>query len=429
MVDIPAEPPESLPIKALALAIVVGLIGASVATLFLWLIQEGQALFFTGLPQAFGWDSAPGWWIAGGLLLSALIIIAAQRLPGHTGESPLTGFHFTNPVRTVPSILLAAAATLIFGASLGPEGPLIVVGATAGALLMRRAEPNVLSMVMFLGGIAAIGTIFGNPFVTAFMILEFAAMGLAPKVILLPAFVALGAGYLTQIGWGAWAGIGIHGLSVPGLPDYPAVQPGDLVAAIILAIVVGVTTCVAREIGERASLLGKRRPAATIVLAAIATSAVALAAATWFDVEYDQILFSGQTGMASLITETSITTLIVIILGKLVVYGVALGSGFRGGPIFPATFIGVACGALAGLLLTELSISAMAAVGIAAAATVMTRLPFTSALLAMLLVGVAGAAIAPFAIIGAVVGFVIRAAVDRLESRRTSAPVEVQPAS
>jgi H+/Cl- antiporter ClcA len=133
--------------------------------------------------------------------------------------------------------------------------------------------------------------------------------------------------------------------------------------------------------------------------------------------------------MASLITETSITTLIVIILGKLVVYGVALGSGFRGGPIFPATFIGVACGALAGLLLTELSISAMAAVGIAAAATVMTRLPFTSALLAMLLVGVAGAAIAPFAIIGAVVGFVIRAAVDRLESRRTSAPVEVQPAS
>ncbi|NQW72384.1 MAG: chloride channel protein [Actinobacteria bacterium] len=144
-------------------------------------------------------------------MLSALLIILAQRLPGHTGESPLTGFHFNDPVRTVPSVLLAATATLIFGASLGPEGPLIVVGFTAAALLMRRAEPNVLSMVMFLGGIAAIGTIFGNPFVTAFMILEFAAMGMAPKVILLPAFVALGAGYLTQIGWGAWSGIGTPG--------------------------------------------------------------------------------------------------------------------------------------------------------------------------------------------------------------------------
>jgi H+/Cl- antiporter ClcA len=292
---------------------------------------------------------------------------------------------------------------------------------------MRRAEPNVLSLVMFLGGIAAIGTIFGNPFVTAFMILEFAAMGLAPKVILLPAFVALGAGYLTQIGWGAWAGIGTHGLSVPGLPDYPSVQPGDLLAGLILAIVVGIATCISREIGERTSLLGKRRPAATIMLAAIISAAVALAAVTWFDIEFDQILFSGQTGMASLITETSMTTLIVIICGKLAVYGVALGSGFRGGPIFPATFIGVACGALAALVLTDLSISAMAAVGIAAAATVMTRLPFTSALLAMLLVGVAGAAIAPFAIIGAVGGFVTRSAVDRLESRRASVPGAESP--
>lgn len=178
----------------------------------------------------------------------------------------------------------------------------------------------------------------------------------------------------------------------------------------------------AREIGERASLLGQRRPAATIMLAAIITSAIAVSAVTWFDIEYDQILFSGQTGMASLITETSLTTLLVIIIGKLIVYGVALGSGFRGGPIFPATFIGVACGGLAALVLTDLSISAMAAVGIAAAATVMTRLPFTSALLAMLLVGVAGAAIAPFAIIGAVSGFVVKDSVERLKSRRSSTP-------
>ena len=100
MSAIPAEPSESLPIKALALAIVIGLLGASLATFFMWLIEEGQVLFFTDLPQAFGWDAAPAWWITGGLLLSALLIIAAQRLPGHTGEGPLTGFHFNDPVRT-----------------------------------------------------------------------------------------------------------------------------------------------------------------------------------------------------------------------------------------------------------------------------------------------------------------------------------------
>ena len=54
----------------------------------------------------------------------------------------------------------------------------------------------------------------------------------------------------------------------------------------------------------------------------------------------------------------------------------------------------------------------MAAAGIAATATVMLRLPFTSAMLAMLLIGSAGLAVAPFAIIGAVVGFGVRQGLD-----------------
>jgi H+/Cl- antiporter ClcA len=185
-----------------------------------------------------------------------------------------------------------------------------------------------------------------------------------------------------------------------------------------VALVVSVLAALARELGERTDLVSRKRPTAVLFAVAILTAGIAWAVATVFDVSYDQILFSGQTGMAALVAETSAGAVVAIVIGKLVVYGLALGGGFRGGPVFPATFIGVGFGVLAALLFTNLSVSAMAAVGISAAATVMLRLPFTSGMLAMLLIGGAGPGIAPFAIIGAVVGFIIRQALDRIDAKR-----------
>ena len=60
----------------------------------------------------------------------------------------------------------------------------------------------------------------------------------------------------------------------------------------------------------------------------------------------------------------------------------------------------------------------MAAVGIAAASAVMTGLPFTSGVLGMLLIGGAGVAIAPFAIVGAVVGAIVRQSATRATTRK-----------
>ena len=64
------------------------------------------------------------------------------------------------------------------------------------------------------------------------------------------------------------------------------------------------------------------------------------------------------------------------------------------------------------LVLPTDSVSPMAAAGIGATAGAMLRLPATAALLGAVLIGGAGAAIAPFAIIGAVIGYLIRIAVD-----------------
>lgn len=419
-----AIPAERLPWRAFVLAIGIGFIAAAGGSILLEIVHLGERFFYQDLPQLFGWTELPLWWIAAMLLLGAAVVTVAQRLPGKTGQSPLTGFHFDTPPREAVSILLAALGTLMFGFVLGPEAPLIILGTTIGALVARRMDSQTAKLAMLIGGIAAIGAVFGNPFVTAFMILEFAALGALPSIALLPLFVALGAGYLTQVGIGSWNGFGVHPLSVPNLPTYDAIMFGDLVIALLASLAAALLAAVARELAERTDQLAQRRPAVMPFAGAAILIGVVAIALFAFDLEPSMILFSGQgASMSTLIGESSVGLVIAIVVLKGLGYAVSLGSGFRGGPIFPATFLGVGVGVLFALLFADGSVSAFAAAGIAATATVMTRLPFTSGMLALLLIGGAGMETAPFAIIGAVVGFAVRQRLDIRDRRRLSTSV------
>lgn len=126
--------------------------------------------------------------------------------------------------------------------------------------------------------------------------------------------------------------------------------------------------------------------------------------------------------MAAHVTETSSITVPVILVFKTIAYSVALGSGFLGDPIFPAPFRDVAVAVGGALLFPDASVSALAAAGIAAVAAAMIKLPATSALLGALLIGGTGSAIAPFAILGAVIGLGIHLAGDRLDARSAQSP-------
>ena len=110
--------------------------------------------------------------------------------------------------------------------------------------------------------------------------------------------------------------------------------------------------------------IAQRRPLPMLYGAALATALVLLVAQVGFGIAQDQILFSGQSGMTALVQETSVTAVVVILVCKGIAYAVALGGGLRGGPIFPATFLGVAVGVLVSLLLPAESVSPMAAAGV-----------------------------------------------------------------
>ena len=400
-------------IRMLVLALVLGVLGAAAGSAFLALVEAGQDLMFTALPEAMGWSSAPWWLSAILLLIGATGVALARRLPGATGNGPLTGFHFDDPLSMVPSVLLAALFTLVFGLVLGPEAPLIVLGTAVGAIIARRAEPQARRAAMLLGGVAAIGAVLGNPFVTGFMILEFAAAGLVPAAVITPVFVALGAGYLTQIGIFGLPGFGVSTLAVPGLPAYPEILPGDILRGLLVAVIAAIVAVSARSLGVAVDRVARRRPVPVLYGAAIVTALILLVAEAGFGLPQEVILFSGVDGMGALVAETSVTAVIVILVGKAIAYGVALGGGYRGGPIFPATFLGVGAGVLLALLMPDGSVSPLAAAGIAAAVAAMLRLPATSALLAVALVADGGVTMAPFAIFGAVVGIVVRMVVDK----------------
>jgi hypothetical protein len=122
------------------------------------------------------------------------------------------------------------------------------------------------------------------------------------------------------------------------------------------------------------------------------------------------VLFSGQDDIGPLITHAasySVGALLLLIVCKGLAYGVSL-SGFRGGPIFPAMYLGAA-GGIALSHLPGLPLVAAVAMGIGAMSVVMLSLPLTSVLLATLLLASDGLAVMPLVIVAVVVAHVAAA--------------------
>ena len=126
------------------------------------------------------------------------------------------------------------------------------------------------------------------------------------------------------------------------------------------------------------------------------------------DRSFTQVLFSGQDALPSLVEhaeEYSVGVLVLLLACKTLVYGLSL-SAFRGGPIFPAMFIGAAGGIAMGGL-PGMDLAPAIAMGIGAMSAAMLRLPMTSTLLATLLLGADGVSVTPQVVVAVAVAFVV----------------------
>jgi H+/Cl- antiporter ClcA len=404
-------------LSALLFAAILGIPISALAYLFLALVAEIQEFVFTDLPADIFPGGGPAWWPVPWLTLCGLLTgLTIRYLPGNGGHSPAFGFHAGGgpPVDAeFPGIVLAALATLSLGAVLGPEAPLIAIGGGLAALTVhlvkKDAPPMALTIMASAGSFAAISTLLGSPILGAFLIMEAAGIGgMTLSLVALPGLLASGIGSLVFIGLDNWTGLGSFSLALTSVP--PAVEP--TVATMSWALAMG---AVGALLGWLIRWVGlSLRPVVHLnrVLVTAGLGLLIGITATAYqlisDNSFTQVLFSGQEALPELVehaSDYSVGVLILLAACKTLVYGLSL-SAFRGGPVFPAMFIGAVLGiAVAGL--PGMSLAPAIAMGIGALCAAMLRLPLTSTLLATLLLGADGVSVTPQVVVAVVVAFVL----------------------
>ncbi len=387
-------------LRLVLLGAVIGIPAALAAVAFFTAVHYLEELIWHALPTALG-AATPPWYLVVFLPVVGGAIVAAARiaLPGDGGRSPLGAMsHGPTPVAYVPGIVVAALGTLGFGLVLGPEAPVMAVGSAVGLVLtsMVRSTAQEEGILSMAGIFSAISTLFGGPLVAGVMLTEGGiALGPALLPVLVPGFVAAAVGYLVFLGVGPYTGSPAPGLQIPDLPDYAGTSVPDLLIAIVVgvataALIVAVNRAATGVAARQDRRLGGRRSGLVVALL-VGGLVVGLLAqlATAFGVAAEDVLFSGQASIPSLVSESSLVALIVLVLAKAAAYVVSLATGFRGGPIFPAVFLGVGVAAFA-VELFGTSPTFAIAIGCAAGMAAQTRLVVTSMLFAALLVGSPG---------------------------------------
>lgn len=405
-------------VQLLVVAALIGIPVSAIAYGFLKLVAVLQTELFEDLPGQLGLTSTPAWWPLPILVVCGLLTASAiTRLPGTGGHSPADGFHAGGAVAPIelPGIFLAALATLGFGAVLGPEAPLILIGSGLGVLALRLAKRDApdqaAAIVAAAGSFAAISSLLGSPLLGAFLLLEAAGLG-GPMLglVLLPGLLAAGVGSLVFVGLDSLTGFGTLSLALPGLP--PVGHPTGTWLA--WALVFGL---VAPFLGRGISLLAvavraraQGRPLLTTPALGLLIGGSAVAFGQVTGKPATEVLFSGQSALGPLIGDApawSVGALLALVAAKGLAYSLSLSS-FRGGPVFPSMFLGAA-GGIAASHLPGLPLIPAVAMGIGAMCTTMLTLPLTSTLLATLLLGTDGTNVLPVVIVAVVVSHLVTA--------------------
>jgi H+/Cl- antiporter ClcA len=404
-------------IGALVLAAIIGIPISAVAYGFLALVAAIQRFLFTELPNQMLGSPAPAWWPLPWLVVCGLLVALTIRyLPGNGGHSPAFGFQTGGGPATgreLPGIILAALATLGLGAVLGPEAPLIAIGGGLGALTVRLARkdapPMALMIMASAGSFAAISTLLGSPVLGAFLIMEIAGIsGMTLSLVALPGLLASGIGALVFVGLDNWTGLGSFSLALTSVP--PAVPPtlASLAWALVMGVVGALLGWLIRSIGLWLRPIVHLNRALVTAALGLLIGCSAMVYQLISGQTFTQVLFSGQDALPELVeraTDYSVAVMILLILCKALAYGLSL-SAFRGGPVFPSMFIGAAIG-IAASGLPGMDLAAGIGMGIGAMCAAMLRLPLTSTLLAVVLMGVDGVAVTPQVVVAVAVAFVV----------------------
>ena len=393
---------------------------AAVAYYFLKLTDLLQHWTYSDLPTALGFSAEPIWWPVLPLAVAGITVALVVRfMPGGGGEVPVLGFHpGAPPARvTLPGIVAGALISIGLGAVIGPEGPLVAIGGGLAYVIvsaLRQMPDPARRVIAGSGSFAAISTLLGTPLAAAFLLMEASGLaGAMATAVLLPGLLAAGVGALIFTGLDSATGFGTFSLAIPNLPPAGAPTISEFAYAVALGLLATALCAVIRGLAQLVGLVVARRLLVVTTLVGLASAGLAILYAEVTAHPTSDVLFSGQTALPTVVDHAqdySVGALLLLIACKGIGYAGALVA-FRGGPTFPAIFIGAAGGMLASHL-PGLSLVAGVAMGLGAMTAGMLRLPFTAALVATLVVGSDGFAVIPLTIVAVVVCHVATMHVD-----------------
>ncbi len=406
----------------LVFAAVIGLFVSLASWGFLELIHQVQLGLYSDLPDALGYSTIPDWWPIPILVLAGIpVALAIVKLPGQGGHVPAHGLQVgsTQPDE-VPGVALAAFATLGLGLVLGPEAPLIAIGGGlavfAVKLAKRDAPPQLLLVLAAAGSFAAISVIFGSPIVAAVLVIEASGLGGATlPLILVPGLIAAGVGSLVFIGISNWTALSTSAYSLQPLqlPHFAHPTWGEIGWTLALGVAGALVTFVIRQLGLKGVALVQRNHWLWIPAAGLVVGLLALLFASTTTHGVEEVIFSGQDQLPGLVDNPgawTIGALLFLMLCKGLAWSACLGS-FRGGPTFPAIFLGAA-GGIAASHLPGMSLTPAVAVGMGVMVVSFLKLPLSAVIIATSLTVSAGLAAGPLIIVGVVVAYLVTLALE-----------------
>ena len=437
MAEAEPAPPVSVASRPfVALLLVASVVGVAVSLAawgFLELVHQINLWVFKDLPADAGYPhGAPVWWSLPALALAGLLVaVAVVRLPGNGGHIPAEGLKAggTEP-KALPGVLLAALATIGLGAVLGPEAPLLALGSGLGVLAVRLARrdapPQMELVIAATGSFAALSMIFDSPLIAAVILIEAAELaGARLRLVVLPGLLGAGIGSLISIGMGSWTGLSTsaYALGPVNLPSFARPTFAEFGWVLVFAIAVAAVVWLIVLLARRILPFVKKQPFALLPAAGLVVAGLAIAFSQATGKGQGDVLFSGQDALPSLVngaSKWSLSALALLLVFKGLAWSVSLAS-FRGGPTFPAVYLGAAAGILASHL-PGFSVTPGVAVGIGVGVVSVLRLPLSAIVLAVLLTGKSGPGSGPLVIVGVVAAYVATLALDRVWAAASSRP-------
>ncbi|HAW7706784.1 TPA: ion channel protein [Escherichia coli] len=321
-------------------AVAIGIASSLILIVVMKIASVLQNLLWQLLPGTLGIAQDSPLWIIGVLTLTGIAVGLVIRFSqGHAGPDPACEPLIGAPVppSALPGLIVALILGLAGGVSLGPEHPIMTVNIALAVAIGARLLPRVNRMEWtILASAGTIGALFGTP-VAAALIFSQTLNGSSEVPLwdrLFAPLMAAAAGALTT-------GLFFHPhFSLPiahyGQMEMTDILSGAIVAAIAIAAGMVAVWCLPRL---HAMMHQMKNPVLVLGIGGFILGILGV-------IGGPVSLFKGLDEMQQMVANQAFSTSDYFLLAviKLAALVVAAASGFRGGRIFPAVFVGVALG-------------------------------------------------------------------------------------